>query len=117
LVRRPDRRDGGQRARQARDATQQPQHLEEAGTWLRSAEATVDVRGMRADEALAAVDRHLDSAVLAGHPGACIVHGLGTGALRDAVRQHLRRHPQVSNWRAGQGGEGGDGATLVWLRD
>ena len=103
-------------SRPVRDELAVPQSLTEASALLRTAEATVDVRGMRADEAIAAVERHLDQALLTGAVGACIVHGGGTGALRDAIRTQLRRHRGVAQFRAGDRHEGGDGATLVWLR-
>ncbi|MBM4344106.1 MAG: Smr/MutS family protein [Deltaproteobacteria bacterium] len=98
-----------------RDDLAAPQSLQEAALILRTADATVDLRGMRVDEALLAVDRHLDQCVLRGGVGACVVHGQGTGALKGAVRDHLGRHPQVAEFRAGERHEGGDGATLVWL--
>lgn len=98
-----------------RDDLAAPQSLQEAALILRTTEATVDLRGMRVDEALLAVDRHLDQCVLRGGVGACVVHGQGTGALKGAVRDHLRKHPQVAEFRAGERHEGGDGATLVWL--
>ena len=84
---------------------------------LRSAERTCDVRGARAEEALVSVDAALDRAMVQNAPGICIVHGMGTGALRSAVQQHLRKHPQVDHFRLGIQGEGGDGVTLVWLKD
>lgn len=83
---------------------------------LRTPEWTVDLRGERVEEALGEVDRMLDRAVMANATGICVIHGMGTGALRDAVRQHLRRHPQVERYRPGGKGEGGDGATMVWVR-
>lgn len=113
--RKPEKRDTVQ-ARQQADATQGPQSLEEGGLALRTAAATTDVRGMRVEEALSGVDQHIDRAILSGMVGVCIVHGLGTGALRDAVRSHLTRHPHVDRWRTGDRSEGGEGATLVWLR-
>jgi len=84
---------------------------------LRSAERTCDVRGARAEEALVAVDAALDRAMVQNAPGICVVHGMGTGALRQAVQQHLKKHPQVDHFRLGIQGEGGDGVTLVWLKD
>lgn len=84
---------------------------------LRSADLTCDVRGARVEEALDAVDAALDRAMVQGAPGICIVHGMGTGALRTAVQLHLRKHRQVERFRLGRQGEGGDGATLAWLKD
>ncbi|MBI5609593.1 MAG: Smr/MutS family protein, partial [Deltaproteobacteria bacterium] len=105
----------GAQSSQPADSTAQPRNLDEGAALLRQPDATVDVRGMRAEEAVREVDRHLDKMILTGRPGACVVHGHGTGALRDAVRAHLRRHPHVAHSRPGNQGEGGDGATLVWL--
>ncbi len=95
--------------------TQNPEHEETLA--LRSPEWTCDLRGQRKEEALEMVDRLLDRAVVESARGICVVHGLGTGALREAVRQHLKKHPQVARFRAGIRGEGGDGATLVWVKD
>jgi len=68
------------------------------------------------EPALAELDDYLDHALLASRPEVRVVHGHGTGALRDAVRAHLRGHPAVSSQRPGQRNEGGDGATVVTLR-
>lgn len=92
-----------------------PEHEETLA--LRSPEWTCDLRGQRKEESLEAVDRMLDRAVMQGARGICVVHGLGTGALREAVRQHLKKHPQVERFRPGIRGEGGDGATLVWVKE
>jgi len=81
----------------------------------RSVASSLDLRGARVDEALAALDRYLDDAALAGLEQVTIIHGLGTGALRDAVRDRAGGHPLVSSFRAGERGEGGDGATIVRL--
>jgi len=72
--------------------------------------------GKRVEPALAELDDYLDHALLASRPEVRVVHGHGTGALRDAVRAHLRGHPAVSSQRPGQRNEGGDGATVVTLR-
>jgi len=76
---------------------------------------SLDIRGARVDEALAALDRYLDDAVVAGLSSVTIIHGVGTGALRDAVRAHAAGHPSVRSARPGERGEGGDGATIVAL--
>ena len=77
----------------------------------------LDLRGQTVEEALESLDRYLDAAALAGLPWAHIVHGKGTGALRQAVRDFLRRHPLVRSYRSGEEGEGGDGVTVVILSE
>jgi DNA mismatch repair protein MutS2 len=67
------------------------------------------------DEALDALGRYLDDAALAGLAKVIVIHGLGTGALRDAVRTEAAGHPLVKSMRPGERGEGGDGATIVEL--
>jgi DNA mismatch repair protein MutS2 len=77
--------------------------------------ASLDVRGARVEEALETLDRYLDRASLAGAARVTIIHGHGTGALRDAVRAALGVHPLVKSWRPGERGEGGDGASVASL--
>jgi DNA mismatch repair protein MutS2 len=79
----------------------------------RTVASSLDLRGATVQEALEALDRYLDDASLAGLDQAIVIHGMGTGALRDAVRDHASAHPLVKSWRAGGRGEGGDGATVV----
>ncbi len=81
----------------------------------RSVASSLDLRGARVDEALDALGRYLDDAGLAGLERVLIIHGLGTGALRDAVRREAGGHPLVRSVRPGERGEGGDGATIVGL--
>ena len=69
----------------------------------------------RVEEALTALERYLEDASLAGLPRVSVIHGLGTGALRDAVRSDAGAHPLVRTVRAGERGEGGDGVTVVEL--
>jgi DNA mismatch repair protein MutS2 len=75
-----------------------------------------DLRGLDADDALRRVDQALDRAVLTGLSEVRIIHGIGTGALRTAVRAHLKSHPQVESQRQGEGHEGGRGVTVARLR-
>jgi DNA mismatch repair protein MutS2 len=75
----------------------------------------LDLRGERADDALARLDKHLDEAYLAGLPWVRVIHGHGTGALKKAVRGTLRGHPLVIDFESGKDGEGGDGVTVVKL--
>ncbi len=79
----------------------------------RSVASSLDLRGARVDEALEALNRYLDDAGLAGLDKVLIIHGMGTGAVRDAVRATAANHPLVKSLRPGQRGEGGDGATIV----
>jgi DNA mismatch repair protein MutS2 len=79
----------------------------------RSVASSLDLRGARVEEALEALDRYLEDASLAGMPSVTVIHGLGTGALRDAVRSAAAAHPLVKDLRPGERGEGGDGATIV----
>jgi DNA mismatch repair protein MutS2 len=79
----------------------------------RSIASSLDLRGARVDEALEALNRYLDDAGLAGLDSVIVIHGMGTGAVRDAVRSTAADHPLVKSIRPGQRGEGGDGATIV----
>jgi DNA mismatch repair protein MutS2 len=76
---------------------------------------SLDLRGARVDEARESLDSYIDSASVAGAQRVTVIHGHGTGALRDALRAQLSAHPLVKTWRAGERGEGGDGATIVEL--
>ncbi|MER3514892.1 MAG: endonuclease MutS2, partial [Chloroflexota bacterium] len=73
------------------------------------------LRGQTVDEALAALDRYLNAAYLAGLPWVRIVHGKGTGTLRRAVRRELARHPLVLSYEPARDEEGGEGVTVVKL--
>jgi DNA mismatch repair protein MutS2 len=84
-------------------------------TRARSVASSLDLRGARVEEALESLARYLDDASLAGLGSVTIIHGLGTGALRDAVRAEASASPLVKSVRPGERGEGGDGATIVAL--
>jgi DNA mismatch repair protein MutS2 len=71
-----------------------------------TAGSTLDLRGQRVEEALLAVERHLDAALLAGLNRVDIIHGYGTGALREAVREYLAGCPRVKSFRSGGPGKG-----------
>ena len=75
----------------------------------------LDLRGQRAEEALINLEEFLDKAVRDGLSSIRIIHGRGTGALRHAVREHMRRHPLVRSFEAEAREYGGDGATKVQL--
>ena len=82
----------------------------------RKATTELDIRGCTVDEGLLMVDQFLDNAVMSGLSGATIIHGKGTGVLRRAVHDHLRRSKHVKEYRLGIYGEGEDGVTIVTLR-
>jgi len=73
----------------------------------------LDLRGLTVDDALAATDKYLDEAILVGLPSARIIHGKGTGALRSAVSEYVKKHKHVKKVRWGEAGEGGMGVTVV----
>lgn len=75
----------------------------------------LDLRGARAEEALAELDRYLNDAAVAGIDRLRVVHGKGTGALRTAVRAMLAAHPLVREQIPASQSEGGEGATIVRL--
>jgi DNA mismatch repair protein MutS2 len=77
--------------------------------------AELNLIGQRVDEALDESDRFLDRSLLEGKQAVRIIHGFGTGTLRKAIREHLRKHPAVRSWRPGAENEGGDGATIAVL--
>jgi DNA mismatch repair protein MutS2 len=77
----------------------------------------VDLRGMNSEEALEKLDAYLDKAYLAGMPFVRIIHGKGTGKLRQVVREALREHPQVKSFEDGREKEGGEGVTVASLAE
>ncbi len=85
-----------------------------------SAAATIpvefDIRGWRAEEVHQELDRYLNDAYLANIPLVRIVHGKGTGVLRQVVRDILKSHSLIASFRLGEAGEGGDGVTVATLK-
>ena len=76
----------------------------------------IDLRGMLGDEAWAEVDKYLDAALLAGLSNVRLIHGKGTGALRNALWGYLKTDRRVKKFRIGQFGEGDGGVTVVELK-
>ena len=91
--------------------------VEKANKQLRTIQTApeLDLRGMSADEAITVLDNYIDSALLSKLPSVRIIHGKGTGVLRKAVQQHLKRHRRVKSVRLGVYGEGEDGVTIAEL--
>ncbi len=77
---------------------------------------TLDLRGFRVEEALDEVENYLDKASLANLSPVYIIHGHGTGALKQAVRDFLNTSPYVAKFRAGEDSEGGDGVSVVDIK-
>ena len=73
----------------------------------------LDLRGMRAEEALERLDDYMDSAYLSQMPYVRIIHGKGTGKLRKVVHKSLQNNGQVKSYELGKDGEGGEGVTVV----
>ncbi len=76
----------------------------------------IDLRGQTAEDALLELDRFIDGAMLSGMNVVNCIHGKGTGVLRKAIHEHLRRHKQVRTFRLGVYGEGEDGVTIIELK-
>lgn len=83
---------------------------------LKSVDSRIDLRGMDSEEACYKVDKYLDEAYMANLGEVTIVHGKGTGVLRKAINDMLKRHPHVKSYRLGEYGEGGDGVTIAILK-
>ncbi len=81
-----------------------------------SVSTEINLLGKTVDEALAALDKYLDDAYLAHLPSVRVVHGKGTGALRNAVHNHLKRLRYVKEYRLGEYGEGDAGVTIVTFK-
>ncbi len=82
-----------------------------------SVSAEINLIGKTTDEAIALLDKYLDDAYLAHLPSVRIVHGKGTGALRNAVHAHLKRQKHVKSYRLGEFGEGDAGVTIAEFKD
>jgi len=81
-----------------------------------SAQPQLDLRGMRVDEALRALEEELDRRLREGADEVQVLHGHGSGALKAAIREHLARSPYVRRARPGESHEGGDAITVAELR-
>ncbi len=82
----------------------------------RSASSELDLRGQTIEEGIMMLDQYIDSCILMGIKNITVIHGKGTGTLRNAVQQHLKNHRAVRTFRLGVYGEGEDGVTIVELK-
>lgn len=85
------------------------------GSKARSISSEIDLRGMMAAEAIEMTDKFIDDAYLCNLPQITIIHGKGTGALRKAIHEYLRKQKHVKSYRLGNYGEGESGVTVVEL--
>ncbi|NFF62057.1 endonuclease MutS2 [Clostridium botulinum] len=83
---------------------------------LKSVASSVDLRGMDSQEAVYTADKYLDDACMGGLSEVTIIHGKGTGILRNSINDMLKTHPHVKSYRLGNYGEGGNGVTVVELK-
>jgi len=98
------------------ERAQRPRQLSTGGGLGLDEQTVADVRGQAADEALDHVVAALDRAALDGAPFLRIIHGHGTGRLKSVLREYLKGSPYVANFRPGDRVEGGDGVTVVTMR-
>ena len=104
------------KAPQKQKTRNEPAERQVSVTGMRSSPGMeLDLRGQRAEDALDMLDRYLEQAYLAGLPFVRIIHGKGTGKLRQEVRAALKRHPHVAAFEEGQENEGGAGVTVAKL--
>ena len=83
---------------------------------MRNVSTSIDLRGLDAMEATYQVDQYLDEATLGGLENVTIIHGVGTGVLKEKLWEMFRHHPHVKNYRLGEYGEGGQGVTIVTIK-
>lgn len=102
----------------AQTSQKKPEKSVRSSRGLRSTRASseLDLRGQRYEEALTNLDRYLDASLLAGLNTVTIIHGIGTGAIRNGVQQYLKRNRHVKSYNYAPANQGGTGATIVHLQ-
>ncbi len=105
----------GSRSQKQKQATTAPEHSNQLRVFVRTGSNTLDLRGQRVDEGLANLDQFLNQAIVNETSPVMIIHGHGTGAMRNAVRDALAANNALEQFRPGENYEGGDGVTIVEL--
>lgn len=102
-------------AKQAKKAAKSKASISRSGGMSKAATMSAEIKllGMTVDEALVALDKYLDDAYMSSLSSVRVVHGKGTGALRNAVANHLRKVSYVKSFRLAEYGEGDAGVTIV----
>ena len=101
--------------------TSQQQQQEKVMTTVKKTQSSglsprLDLRGERYEDAMRQVEQYLDQAIVSGYPSVTIVHGKGTGALRQGIQELLSHHRQVKSFNYAPANSGGDGATIVTFK-
>ena len=98
------------------DTHEKPEAIEYANVHsTTAAHIEIDLRGLRAEEAVTETEKQIDAAFLSELPYVRIIHGKGTGALRKAIREALKNNPHLKKIENGKDEEGGDGVTIAHL--
>lgn len=105
------------RVRKALQSMQQPETTPSISVMHPSPGSELDLRGQLAEEALSGLENFVENAYLAGMPYVRIIHGKGTGKLRQVVRNALNQSTYIDRWESGTEREGGDGVTVVFLNN
>ncbi len=95
--------------------TKKTQPAPSGKTIRKTVNKSLDLRGMRVEEARDTLEKYLDDIAISNQPYATIIHGFGTMALRKMVKDYVKKHPMVKRHRDGEAGEGGQGATVVYF--
>lgn len=92
--------------------------LRTAGVKIRNSHVKLelDLRGERYEDAIVRTEKYIDDALLSNYGRVSIIHGVGTGALRQGIQSYLKKHKRVKSFRFGEAGEGGLGVTVVELK-
>ncbi|MBY0245572.1 MAG: endonuclease MutS2 [Sphingobacteriaceae bacterium] len=101
--------------KQAKKSIQTNQYASKINEAITNFKSELDLRGMRAENALYEVEKYLDKAIMMGFPSIKIIHGKGDGILRKLIREYLRKYSQVNRIEDEHADRGGDGISYVYL--